>query len=534
MTIPTFQAAGTPQEAITGAISPAWPAHQADDIGLLIVESEGHVSLSVPAGFKPIETARKKTQGPGTSSFTCLSVFWCRATSGAMSAPSVHHIGDHVRAIILTFRGCATVGNPWNKVKTTGNESSSTAVTFPAVTTTDADCLIVHILSHDIDTGQVSSPINANLSNITEHYDQGSGIGQNSGFAVLSGGKAVAGDTGSTTATFSHSTVLNTITLALTPTNSLVDRTPWLQGWGEHVTTGIAGDVNPPWPTGHQLNDIGILIVESGGWPVATPAGWTQFPNSPQNSGSSGSTSGTQLSLYWKRAAGGAEAAPAVTFVADHIHAQIITLRGCPPSGNPYEVTAGDSQLASTYTLPGATTTKDDQRIMQFGSHSANNSLERQASGETNVDLVDLQEMEFSRGGIGGGGGWVIIHSRKPTAGAFGPTTGSWLSSTSQGRITVTFLPEGGADLQIDPADIDLVTQNIGLEREFLLDVQQASVALTEQNIEFEVTFDYEIFVNPATIEVAEQDIQLEKRFGRWTREAPAEGSWNHQAPTEE
>lgn len=534
MAIPTFQAAGAPAEAIAGAVSPAWPTHQAGDIGLLIVESEHHVSLSVAAGFRPVETGRRKAQGPGTGTFTCLSVFWCRADSAAMATPSVHHTGDHVRAIILTYRGCGSTGNPWNKVQTTVNETSSTAVTFPAVTTTDADCLIVHILSHDIDTGQLSSQTNANLANITEHYDQGSGIGSNGGVSIFGGDKAVAGDTGNTTATFSHSTAFVTMTLALTPTASLLDKTPWLQGWGDVVSRGDAGTVSPAWPQGHTANDIGILLVESGGWPVATPSGWTQFPNSPQNSGVSGSNSGSQLSVYWKRASGGAEVAPTVTFVGDHILAQIITLRGCPPSGDPYEVTAGSAQLASTYTLPGGTTTKPSQRVMQFCSHSNNTNLERQASGETNVDLEDLQEMELSRGGVGGGGGWLIIHSRKKVAGAFGDTIGNWSASTNQGRLTVTFLPEGGADVQIDKADIAVTSQNVDLHVDRLLQVDHVAVAITPQTIDFEITFDYEIFVEPAEIVVTTQDIELEKRFGRWTRQAPVESSWTKQTPTSE
>ena len=52
MAAPAFQAAGTAVGA-TGAVSPAWPAHQIDDIALLFVESTGGqpATLSTPAGF---------------------------------------------------------------------------------------------------------------------------------------------------------------------------------------------------------------------------------------------------------------------------------------------------------------------------------------------------------------------------------------------------------------------------------------------------------------------------------------------------
>ena len=37
---PTFQAAGT-ADLGTGAVSPAWPAHEINDVALLFVESTG-------------------------------------------------------------------------------------------------------------------------------------------------------------------------------------------------------------------------------------------------------------------------------------------------------------------------------------------------------------------------------------------------------------------------------------------------------------------------------------------------------------
>src|SRR5690606_18135398 len=153
---PTFQAAGTPAEATAGPISPAWPTHQSGDIALLIIESDGWpIRLSTPAGFKelPCSPTRVDSVGDGDGSRTWAH--WCRATGAAMGAPTIEFPsegGDHIRAVILTFRGCAASGVPFNAcLHRVFSTTPTTAATFPAVITTDADSLIVYIVGHHAD-----------------------------------------------------------------------------------------------------------------------------------------------------------------------------------------------------------------------------------------------------------------------------------------------------------------------------------------------------------------------------------------------
>src|SRR3989449_4991266 len=97
---PTFQAAGTSQNG-TGAVSPAWPAHAIDDLALLFIESDGSqpATLSTPAGFAAVLNSPQTTGAACTG--TTMNVFWARATSTSMSAPTVADSGDHNYAQIL-------------------------------------------------------------------------------------------------------------------------------------------------------------------------------------------------------------------------------------------------------------------------------------------------------------------------------------------------------------------------------------------------------------------------------------------------
>lgn len=200
---PVFQAAGTALEG-TGAVSPAWPTHQTDDIALLIVETSNEpVTLSTPAGFVEVaDSPQSQGAGPPFQVGIRLTVFWARATSGAMATPTVADPGDHVRAQILTFRGCITAGNPWDV--TAGDSSTQTAsVNIPGDTTTVDRCLVVAMVGNTTDTTtpQTSGWTNGGLNNVTEIADGNTDLGFGGGFGVAVGEKALAGAYGVTTAT---------------------------------------------------------------------------------------------------------------------------------------------------------------------------------------------------------------------------------------------------------------------------------------------------------------------------------------------
>ena len=191
---PLFQAAGAAVSG-TGNVTPAWPAHAIGDVALLFIESAGGeaATLSIPAGFAAVTNSPQAT-GAGTAG-TRITVFWARATSTAMAAPTVADPGNHVYAQILTYRGVIATGNPWDVTGGGVKAAASTAVTVTGVTTTVANTLIVQAVARDNDSAAAafSAQTNANLTGIAERSDAGTTSGNGGGFAVWDGVMATSG-----------------------------------------------------------------------------------------------------------------------------------------------------------------------------------------------------------------------------------------------------------------------------------------------------------------------------------------------------
>ncbi len=222
MAAPAFQAAGTALSG-TGAVSPAWPAHAIGDVALLFIESTGGqaATLSTPAGFVAVASSPQAT-GAGTAG-TQITVFWARATSTSMAAPTVADPGDHVYAQIITYRGVINTGNPWDITGGGVKAVASTSVTVTGVTTSVPSTLIVQAVARDLDSAAAafSAETNANLTGISERSDVGTTSGNGGGFAVWDGVMAAAGATGNTTATVTSS-INAFLTIALKPPPSTV------------------------------------------------------------------------------------------------------------------------------------------------------------------------------------------------------------------------------------------------------------------------------------------------------------------------
>lgn len=214
---PSWQATGT---AVGGAaaVSPAWPAHAIDDVALLFVESAGgeQATLTTAAGFVAVPNSPQAT-GAGTAG-TRMTVFWARATSTSMPAPTVGDPGNHVYAQIITYRNVVRTGNPWDVTGGGVKTSASTSVTVTGVTTTVADTLVVQAAARDDDANgaEFSAQTNTNLAGIAERSDAGTTQGNGGGFSVWDGSMAAAGATGSTTATV-VSSINAYLTIALKP-----------------------------------------------------------------------------------------------------------------------------------------------------------------------------------------------------------------------------------------------------------------------------------------------------------------------------
>jgi len=97
---PWFQAAGAAVGTTANTVSVAWPAHQVGDVALLFVETRGNQAATANAGFVNVAGSPQTTGNE-----TRLTVFWARATSTTMAAPTVSvGASNHIYARILTYR----------------------------------------------------------------------------------------------------------------------------------------------------------------------------------------------------------------------------------------------------------------------------------------------------------------------------------------------------------------------------------------------------------------------------------------------
>ena len=208
---------------VTAAGAVAWPAHQVNDVALLFVETANEaVTLSTPAGFVEVTDSPQFVGSSGGIGSTRLTVYWARATSGSMTSPVIGGSYNHVVAVIVTFRGVSSVGNPYEATAGSVKDTASTSTDFPAVTTLTPGTLIVLAAAVDLDSNSTnvwSAFTNANLTGLAERVDQTTSTGRGGGLGVATGAFAGPGNTGTTTGTL-NSSITTQMTIALTPTEN--------------------------------------------------------------------------------------------------------------------------------------------------------------------------------------------------------------------------------------------------------------------------------------------------------------------------
>jgi hypothetical protein len=206
---------------------------------------------------------------------------------------------------------------------------------------------------------------------------------------------------------------------------------------GAFATTNTAA---PAWPT-HLADDIAILVVETANEAVTFSAanGFTAVADSPQGTGTAAGTTATRLSVFWARATSAAMSAPAINDAGNHIIGRLMTFRGCDTSGDPWDVTAGDvaSTASTTVTIPGDTTTAANTLVLAIATNRTDTATD-QFSTLTNGDLGSvtiLDEVQTST--PGNGGGYIVVSGTKAAAGAYGATSGTLATTSTQGRISI-------------------------------------------------------------------------------------------------
>jgi len=218
VTLPTFVSVGA-SAAGTGDVTANLPAsYQADDLLVLFVEHENDTVVA-PTGYTEHPNSPVlETQGVGTD--TVLSVFWKIAASGSETPPFLADPGNHMLVGMAAFRG-THLTDPFH-VSAAASVPSNNPATLPGVTTTIPDCLIALFFATERNEAY-QNPVNANLANLAERFDAGTGVGSGGSLCVLTGELATPGATGATTVEFVDAAASQgaALTTALRPPGNL-------------------------------------------------------------------------------------------------------------------------------------------------------------------------------------------------------------------------------------------------------------------------------------------------------------------------
>ena len=202
MTIPSFVGNGM-GDGSNGPITPALPGGLlVDDILVLIIETAATEDITVadPNGGTWTEFTNSPQSVGASGNGSTLTVFWSRY-NGTQGDPTTDDSGNHQVGRISAFRGCETVGVPFDV--TGGNTTvNNTDVTISGLTTTVVDCMIVLCSTlPDNETVYTGTWTNGDLTNVTQRYNIGTNAGNDGQITLVTGGKATAGLFGDTTNT---------------------------------------------------------------------------------------------------------------------------------------------------------------------------------------------------------------------------------------------------------------------------------------------------------------------------------------------
>jgi len=224
----------------------------------------------------------------GGTAATRVTAWWRRVQGTTFLSPVQANAngGNHVNIRVLAFTGCETDEDPFN-VLAQATAAASTSVSFPSLTTTVAETLVVDAVAAPTDTtsAQLSSWSGASLTSYAERDDQFNTSGNGGGIGVGSGSLASAGSAGSRSATLASSVVQDLLSFALKPPQSIsytgfpvVESTT--TGQSNANTTSHSVTLPATVNSGDLL--VAVFTVDGNSavtWDNATAGTWTELFN---------------------------------------------------------------------------------------------------------------------------------------------------------------------------------------------------------------------------------------------------------------
>lgn len=249
-----FSSTGVPTATLPGT-------HAANDILVLAIQQSNESNYAAPTGYTRL--GPQNGIGPAvTAGSTKLCLFWKR-DNGAESAPTLTDSGDHTYGVMFAVRNCPTTGDPFHMIGQAWKFTASTTGTAKSGATRIDNSLVVNIFAHALDQAGAagSSPTNASLTSVTEHFDDATTDGTGGGIYIMSGILAVAGDVSASTVTWSGSTVDVSTTIAFVP----VDAFPSRRGPESWTFIGSHPDLDDTWVQPFGARRVHAQILDGGG-----------------------------------------------------------------------------------------------------------------------------------------------------------------------------------------------------------------------------------------------------------------------------
>lgn len=273
---PTFVAAGA-EFSSTGVPTAVLPTgHTTNDILILVLQSSNE-SLAAPAGYTQIGPQN----GIGVSATALssrLGIFWKR-DGGSESAPTIADSGDHTYGMMFAIRGCPTTGDPFQFAGNNFKFTTSTTGTSPQSSTFVDNVLVCDIWGGNVDNASAegSSYANADLTSVTEQFDDGTTDGTGGFIYVGTGLKAAAGAVRASTVTWANTSSDLCTRLHFLPVDTA--SIPSMQVPPEiQVFIGSAPGLNDTWVKPSNARRVQVQAIGGGGGgssghTATTPAG---------------------------------------------------------------------------------------------------------------------------------------------------------------------------------------------------------------------------------------------------------------------
>lgn len=198
--------------------------------------------------------------------------------------------------------------------------------------------------------------------------------------------------------------------------------------------------MTPAFPAGIAAGDALFTVCEStGGENITLPSGWAHVTGSPVVQGTN-----TQLTVIW-RLYDGVFTAPALTGTVNHCIGRMIGIRGCPTTGNPWDVTASAVEAVSdtSATWPGANATVAATLVLEIAATSADIAT-AQISTLTNAGYSSITERIDNAVTTGNGGVIICYSGVKASAGATGQSTATLTTAGFKSLMTVVLKDAAG------------------------------------------------------------------------------------------